>query len=76
LHISDQVFGFWRQSIDRQQSIFCIFNVTDTQQNLDLSSLNLIITDHWQDLISGEPMNDTQTSVTLQPYQALWITNG
>ncbi|MDF1819238.1 MAG: alpha-amylase family glycosyl hydrolase [Immundisolibacteraceae bacterium] len=76
LHISDQVFGFWRQSIDRQQSIFCIFNVTDTQQNLDLSSLNLIITDHWKDLISGEPMNDTQISVTLQPYQALWITNG
>jgi len=76
LHISDQVFGFWRQSIDRQQSIFCIFNVTHTQQNLDLSSLNLIITDHWQDLISGEPMTDTQISVTLQPYQALWITNG
>lgn len=75
LHISDQLFGFWRQSIDRRQSVFCIYNVTNTAQNIDLGDLNLIITDHWADLISGEPMADSQGSLALQPYQALWIGN-
>ena len=75
LHLGDQLFGFWRQSMDRRQSIFCIFNVSDQPQPLLLSDLNLIVTDSWYDLISEETYDESKDSITLAPYQTLWITN-
>ena len=29
LHLGLQLFGFWRQSLDKQQSIFCVSNITN-----------------------------------------------
>lgn len=46
LHLGNQLFGFWRQSIDRRQSIFCISNISRENQELNLSDINLIETDH------------------------------
>ena len=76
LHMGEQLFGFWRQSIDRRQSIFCIFNVSDTPQPLRIAELNLIVTDRWWDLISGHIFDESTEVFTLAPYQVLWITNG
>ncbi|MEL0082307.1 MAG: sugar phosphorylase [Gammaproteobacteria bacterium] len=75
LHISDQVFGFWRQSIHREQSIFCLSNVTNQPQQLALRELNLIATDNWRDLISGHQYDNADAEIELAPYQSLWITN-
>ncbi len=75
LQLGEQLFGYWRQSIDRRQSIFCISNITDTPQLLRLSDVNLIGTDHWMDLISGLEFNDSMMELEVQPYQTLWITN-
>ena len=75
LHLSDPFFGFWRQSTDRRQSIFCVHNMTDQRQQLRLSDLNLISTDAWHDAISGQPMDDQADCVDVAPYQSLWITN-
>lgn len=76
LHISDQLFGFWRQSMDRRQSIFCIYNVSDEPQSLLLSNLNLIVTDDWRDLIGGQRYDDPMMDrIDIAPYQTLWITN-
>jgi sucrose phosphorylase len=58
LQLKPSLFGFWRQSIIRDQSIFCIFNLTDRPQLLQLSELNLVCTDPWCDLISGEKVDD------------------
>lgn len=76
LHMGEQLFGFWRQSMDRRQSIFCIFNVSDTPQPLRIAELNLIVTDRWWDLISGHIFDESTEVFTLAPYQVLWITNG
>jgi sucrose phosphorylase len=76
LHMGEQLFGFWRQSIDRRQSIFCIFNVSDKPQPLRIAELNLIVTDRWWDLISGHIFDESTEVFTLAPYQVLWITNG
>lgn len=76
LHMGEQLFGFWRQSMDRRQSIFCIFNISDSPQDLRIAELNLIITDRWWDLISGHIFDDTAEIFTVAPYQVLWITNG
>lgn len=75
MHLGVELFGFWRQSIDRAQSVFCINNVTDQVQPLALSGINLIITDQWVDLISSERIEDPQSVIELQPYQSLWISN-
>ncbi len=75
LHLGLQLFGFWRQSLDRKQSIFCISNVSDEKVELRLNELNLIVTDDWVELISNKNIEDTATELELMPYQTVWLTN-
>lgn len=76
LHLKAELFGFWRQSSDRKQSIFCISNVSMWAVNLRLAELNLVLTDQWHDLISGEVFDDHHNaSIELAPYQTVWVTN-
>ncbi|MFT4836797.1 MAG: sucrose phosphorylase [Psychromonas sp.] len=75
LHLREQLFGFWRQSQDRAQSIFCISNVSKNTLELSLSELNLIITESWYELITGAKIAPAQETVSLLPYQTLWISN-
>ncbi len=75
LHLGLEVFGFWRQSLLREQSVFCIHNVTDRIQQVALEDVNLIGTDQWRDLISGEEIRDLSGCLTLKPYQAVWLSN-
>lgn len=75
LHISEHVFAFWRQSIDRRQNIFCLSNISDTPQTVSLTSINLVATDHWRDLISDTTINQEQEELLLAPYQTLWLSN-
>ncbi|MGJ8680167.1 sugar phosphorylase [Paraglaciecola sp.] len=75
LQLGEQLFGFWRQSLNRTQSIFCVHNMSSEPQDLRLSDLNLIGTDTWLDLISNQPINLEDLEYQLQPYQSLWISN-
>ncbi len=75
LHLGEKLFGFWRQSLDRRQSIFCISNISDQTQEVFLSDLNLILTYKWQDLISGEEISIHQQTIILNPYQTVWLAN-
>lgn len=75
LHLGLQVFGFWRQSMRRDQSIFCIHNISDEVQQIALSDINLIGTDEWVDLISGLRLDDLSGAITLKPYQSVWLSN-
>jgi len=75
LQLGDAVFGLWRQSIDRSQDIFAIFNVTNESVLFEIGSLNLTIDHVWMDLISGAIYEADQVTVELEPYQFLWISN-
>ncbi len=75
LHLGDQIFGFWRQSINREQSIFCINNISDQKVSMALSSINLISMDNWFDLISNRNIQDLHEELVLEPYQSIWLTN-
>lgn len=75
LQLGDSVFAFWRQSMNRQQSIFAINNITKEEQIVPLSEINLIGTDSWIDLISGEVYTDLRGDLILEPYQVIWLTN-
>jgi sucrose phosphorylase len=75
LHLGDELFGFWRQSPKRDQSIFCIHNISDTELHIPLSSINLISLDNWVDLVSGQAFPDLHETLSLKPYQFVWLTN-
>jgi len=75
LHLGRSIFAFWRESDDRQQGIFAIHNISDTEQKIPLVELNLIETDNWVDLISGTHYPDLSIEITLKPYESVWITN-
>ena len=75
LHLQREVFGFWRQSMDRRQSIFCLHNVSDTAQQIDSNRLNLVGTDHWYDLLSGDVISDEGSVIELGPYESVWLSN-
>ncbi len=75
LHLGLSLFGFWRQSSDRKQSIFCVSNITKVPVELRLNELNLIGTDSWFDLISGHKVDNLTEVMTLSPYQTVWLTN-
>jgi sucrose phosphorylase len=75
MHLGTEIFAFWRQSIDRRQSIFCIYNVTNVKQTVNLADINLVDTDSWTDLISGQRYDDRKGMLLLEPYQAVWLAN-
>ena len=75
LHLDDSLFGFWRQSLMRHQSIFVINNVTNQSQTFSLAQLNLIDMDEWKEIITDEMITDLYGEMILAPYQTVWITN-
>jgi sucrose phosphorylase len=75
LQLEDRVFGIWRQSLDRDQSIFALHNVSDREVLIDPVSVNLIDGAEWTDLLSGETMPTIGAPIRLAPYQCRWISN-
>ncbi len=75
LNLGSELLGVWRQSHLNEQSIFCVFNLTEKPQDLDLSKINLIMTEGWQDLITQQVVEDYNGVMKLAPYQIVWISN-
>lgn len=74
LQLGSAIFGFWRQSLDRDQSIFALHNVSRHAISLPTLSINLIGGEDWVDLLSGEAVDDGG-QIVFAPYQCRWITN-
>lgn len=75
LALPEGLFGIWRQSLNRKQSIFAVTNVTRDQKSLSLADINLIAGDTWWDLISQKSITDIEGDFALAPYQTVWISN-
>lgn len=75
LRLDPRLFGVWRQSLDRYQSIFAIHNVSDQTVTVSPDQLNMIEDDNWRDLLSGEEIDAAAEAITLAPYQSCWIAN-
>jgi len=75
LHLGEGLFSFWRQSRRREQSIFCVHNITNQQQTFPLGGLNLVETNDWFDLFTGREYVNFREEVVLEPYEFLWLTN-
>lgn len=75
LQLGSAIFGFWRQSLDRDQSIFALHNVSRHGVSLPAVSINLIGGEDWVDLLSGEAVDESRGDIAFAPYQCRWITN-
>lgn len=75
LPLEDRIFGIWRQSQDRRQSIFALHNVSAEAVSLPVDALNLIADEDWFDLLTHDRLKDGQSMIELAPYQCRWITN-
>jgi len=75
LQLGASVFAFWRQSLDRDQSIFALHNVGRRPRQIPLSRLNLILTDRWHDLLGDGRVVELHGELDLGPYQSVWLTN-
>jgi len=75
LLIGDEVFAFWRQSLWRDQNIFCLNNIPANPPEVDLNTLNRVTIVRWLDLVSGMASAQGQMSLTLAPCQSVWPVN-
>ncbi|MBO6777949.1 MAG: sugar phosphorylase [Marinibacterium sp.] len=75
LRMDDRLFGVWRQSLDRNQSIFAIHNVSADTVLVSPSEINLIEDDYWTDLLGGDEILLAGPEIPFSPYQCRWITN-
>lgn len=75
LQLGEQLFAFWRQSMERDQSIFALHNVSAEPLTLPTVNINLIGGESWVDLFTDEPVDATYGEITFAPYQCRWITN-
>ena len=75
LQLGQSLFGVWRQSIDREQSIFAITNVTSNSIDLNIQDLNLIDIETWYDIQDGSSISETSELINFKPYQSVWISN-
>lgn len=75
LHLGNEIFGFWRESIHRDQAIFALHNISDQPQKLAIVELSLATTETWYDLLSDASYDSESTTIELAPYQCVWLTN-
>jgi sucrose phosphorylase len=75
LQLGQSLFGVWRQSNDREQSIFAITNVTSKSFDLSIQDLNLIDIETWYDIQTGSSIPVTSGVINFKPYQSVWISN-
>ncbi|MEW2914964.1 sugar phosphorylase [Leisingera sp. JC11] len=75
LALDERLFGIWRQSLDRDQSIFALHNVSKDTVTVSPTAINLIEGDDWTDLITGERIAPAGPEIPFAPYQCRWISN-
>ena len=75
LNLGNNFFGIWRQSINKNQSIFALYNITNKHQKLNVNRINFLNLEKWFDLITLEKIDDKKKYLKFSPYQFMWITN-
>ncbi|MEN8833046.1 sugar phosphorylase [Pacificibacter sp.] len=75
MQLGEKIFGLWRQSLNRDQSIFALHNVSDEAQVVPTLSINLIEGEDWYDLLTGKKLDLSDGVLTFAPYQVRWVSN-
>ena len=72
--LGENFFAFWRVSIDNQQRILAVSNITDKVQTLQLPVHPLAEGSCvWRDLIERTVLSKGTRELKLYPYQCVWL---
>jgi sucrose phosphorylase len=75
LNLGNNFFGIWRQSVNKNQSIFALYNITNKYQKLNVNRINFLNLEKWFDLITLEKIDNKKNYLKFSPYQFMWISN-
>ena len=76
LNVSDALFTLLRTALDGSSHVLAITNVTPSQQAFALPSQEIDLkVELWRDLLSGRRFSskDGRLSITVSPYEVLWL---
>ncbi len=74
LHLGEHLFGFWRVSLDGEQRLFAVHNLTDQERSLYLDgALDGQFEGRWVGLLTGEVVTSQRAVIELPPYHVLWL---
>ncbi len=77
LNLPPSLFGLIRTSLDGEESLLCLHNISDEEIEiaLDLSLLPFKNTDSVSDIISNRaiPISKRKLELSLSPYEVLWL---
>jgi len=74
LSLGDNLFAFWRTSLDQQQHILCINNISPEIQILTLPEHPIAGgSGVWRDLIERTALGKGTRTLKLYPYQCAWL---
>jgi len=74
LSLGDNLFAFWRTSLDQQQHILCINNISPEIQILTLPEHPIAGgSGVWRDLIERTALGKGTWTLKLYPYQCAWL---
>jgi glycosidase len=68
------IFALLRISPDGSRRVLCLHNVSNQSQNVTPDLNNIFSSVPLTDLTTGHPIDDSTGSLSLQPYQTLWLT--
>jgi sucrose phosphorylase len=72
--LGENLFAFWRYSLDGRQKIFVVHNLTDQLRTVYFDGpLDGLIAGEWVGLLTGEIISSGQGQVKLPPYHVLWL---
>ena len=75
LTLGPKFFGFWGQSIDKNQNIFAIRNISSVERKFRLSKINLFENQLWLDLLELKVNFQNIKSLELKSFQTVRIFN-
>jgi sucrose phosphorylase len=75
LHLGSNIFGFWRESLDGKDFIYCLFNISLQNQIIPLDSLNINHNEKWLDLLEQKRYEKNNDCIVMTPYQVVWLKN-
>jgi sucrose phosphorylase len=67
-------FALLRISPDGNRQVLCLHNVSNRSQNVRIDLNNIFSSVPLIDRITGRPIDNATGSLSLQPYQTLWLT--
>lgn len=74
ISLGDNLFAFWRISLDHQQRILCINNISPEIQQLTLPEHPIAEgSGVWRDLIERTALGKGTRTLKLYPYQCAWL---